>query len=229
VAALGALKANLASPVFTGTVTLPTGGSSAAPLLFVSGTNLSSPAAGANEFDGTAYYQTVDTTSGRAQKTATHIFRLAANLGTRGGTIADFFDASSAFPTVLNGVYELTWDLYFLKTTAGTVTWTITNTQTVTNMVASWRQSVITGLAATGAIAEAGVVTQTAAAVALPVTGSLSDATNHHVVIRALVECGTAGNIRLRVTCSAGTITPLRGSVFTARRLFAGNVGTFAA
>lgn len=157
------------------------------------------------------------------------IYRITANLSTRGGSIADYFDASSAFPTVLNGVYLLEWDLYFLKTTAGTVTFTLTNTQTYTNLVAGWRGNVITGIAATGAVSEAAIVTATSAASALPVTGSLSNGANHHYIVRALAECGTAGNIRLRVTCSAGTITPLRGSAFYGRRLASGNVGTFVA
>lgn len=222
------LKAPKASPTFTGEVTLPTGGATDAPVKFVAGTNLTNAEIGAIEFDGTAYYDTVDLTSGRAQRTDTHIFRLTANLGTRGAAIADFFDASSAFPTITNGIYELIWDLYFLKTTAGTATFTITNTQTYTNIVASWLIS-IGDLAVANAVSQAGIVTTTAAAAALPATGSLTTANNHHVIIRALAECGTAGNIRLRITQSAGTVTPLRGCMFTARRLFAGNVGTFVA
>jgi hypothetical protein len=39
----------------------------------------------------------------------------------------------------------------------------------------------------------------------------------------------TAGNVRLRLTMSAGTWTPLRDSFFRVRRLAAGNVGTFVA
>jgi len=213
----------------TGELILRAGGTTDAPVKFQSGTNLSSAEAGADEFDGTAFYRTVDTTNGRTQLAGTNIFRLAANLGTRGSAIADFFDASSAFPTVTNGIYELIWDIVFLKNTAGTVTWTITNTQNYTNITAGYRMNVITGLAATGAVNSAGIVGVTTAAAALPVTGSLSNATNHRAIIRALVECGTAGNIRLRITQSAGTVTPLRGSMFTARRLFAGNVGTFVA
>jgi len=53
-----ALKSNIASPTFTGTVTLPTQSSSAAPLRFVSGTLKSSLQTGAMEFDGTKLYIT---------------------------------------------------------------------------------------------------------------------------------------------------------------------------
>jgi hypothetical protein len=53
-----ALKATLASPTFTGTVRLPAGTTTAAPMIFTSGTNLSPPVAGALEFDGSQLYVT---------------------------------------------------------------------------------------------------------------------------------------------------------------------------
>ena len=41
-----------------GDITLPAGTATAAPLTFTSGTNLTTPAAGALEYDGTAFYAT---------------------------------------------------------------------------------------------------------------------------------------------------------------------------
>jgi hypothetical protein len=215
---------------FSGLISAAVGTTSLAPLNFPSGSvKTSGQAVGDIEFDGTAFYRTVDTTSGRGQDCNQQIYRIAANLGARGPAIADYFDASSAFPTVTNGIYELTWHLFFLKTTAAQITWTITNTQTYTNLVASWEMWPAAGIQAGGAINGAGIVTTTAAAAALPITASLTTAVNHYHIVRALAECGTAGNIRLRITSGSGTITPLRGSYFTGRRLFAGNVGTFVA
>jgi hypothetical protein len=208
---------------------LKAGTTARAPLLIPSGTNLTTAVAGGVEFDGAAQYWTNDTTSGRAASDNQHIFRLTSNGSAIGAAIADYFGANSSFPTVLNAVYELNFYLYFLKTTAGTVTFTLTNTATYTNLVAFWEGAVITGIAATGAMSGAGIVTTTTAAAAMPVTGSLSSGANHFYHIYALAEVGTAGNIRLRATESAGTITPLRGSYYTARRLAAGNVGIFAA
>lgn len=155
-------------------------------------------------------------------------FRLAANGAALGPTIADYFGANSSLPTVLNGIYELTFWLYYLKTTAGTVTYTITNTQTYTNLVASYLQTAVAGVTPNAAMTAGGLVTNTAAAAALPATAALS-AGNHFALITAHVECAAAGNIRLRVTQSAGTITPLRGSFYTARLLTAANVGSFVA
>jgi hypothetical protein len=62
-----ALKAPLASPTFTGTVTMPTGGTGAVPILLVSGALKTSPAAGGLEFLTDALYFTI--TTGVARKT----------------------------------------------------------------------------------------------------------------------------------------------------------------
>ena len=58
-----ALKADLASPTFTGTVTLPAGTASIAPVKLTSGTNLTAPVLGAIEFDGNNLYFTTNATT----------------------------------------------------------------------------------------------------------------------------------------------------------------------
>lgn len=202
-----------------------------APEVFQGGGSLlTSAAAGAVEFDNTAFYKTIDTTSGRAQDCVQNIFRLTGDGSALGPTIADYFGANSSFPTVTNGVYWMVFYLWFLKTTAGVVTWTITNTQTYTDIAAWYFQDAVGGIGSDAAVNGAGIHNTTTAAAALPVNASnLTTATDQFAVVYAKVECGTAGNIRLRVTSSAGTVTPRRGSYYTAQRLFAGNVGTFVA
>jgi len=220
--ATGIIGKTFTNPVTTaGTTTV------ASMTLTTGAVKTSGAAIGDVEFDGTAFYHTIDLTSGRQQDTMQTIYRITANLTTRGGTIADYFDASSAFPTVTNGVYLLNYYLYFLKNTAGTFTFTLTNTQAYTNLVG---RLIVSGDLAVGAAGTTtGLVTNTTAAAAFPATGSLADTKNHMIWVQAVAECGTAGNIRPRVTVSAGTVTPLRGSYYTAQRLFAGNVGTFVA
>jgi hypothetical protein len=203
-----------------GTTTIPS-------MTLTSGTNMTTPTAGVVEFDGTAMYTTNDTTNGRRYNDNWHYFRLTAN-GSAISTIADFFGTNDGIPTVLNGVYEIEWHCYFVVATGGTSTWTIVNTQTVTNMVANWIATPIAGFATQGTMTGAGVITQTNASVALPVTGSLS-AANHYHVIKATIEAGTAGNVRLRQTMSAGTSTPQRDSYFKVRRIPSANVGTYVA
>jgi hypothetical protein len=58
-----ALKANLASPTFSGTVSLPAGTGSSAPLKLAAGTSLTSASFGAVEFDGTNLYLTTNSAS----------------------------------------------------------------------------------------------------------------------------------------------------------------------
>jgi hypothetical protein len=57
------LKAPLASPTFTGTVTLPVGTSSVAPLKLATGVNLTTAVFGSVEFDGTNLYLTNNSAS----------------------------------------------------------------------------------------------------------------------------------------------------------------------
>jgi hypothetical protein len=58
-----ALKANLASPIFSGTVTLPAGTALSAPMKLTAGTSLSTASFGAVEFDGTNLYLTTNSAS----------------------------------------------------------------------------------------------------------------------------------------------------------------------
>ena len=60
-----ALKAPLASPTFTGTVRLPAGTTTAAPMIFTSGSKLTTPVAGALEFDGSQLWVTTTSLGGR--------------------------------------------------------------------------------------------------------------------------------------------------------------------
>lgn len=201
-----------------------------APYTMTSGTNLTSAAAGAFEYDGANFYQTIDTTNGRAAVNVDQIFRLTAN-GSGITTIADFFGTNDGIPTVLNGVYDITWHCYWVHTTTGTgtITWTIVSTQTLTNMCAEYVQCPVGGIGTVGTMQTAGVVAQTGTSTALPVTGTNTAIANHYAKVHAIVECATAGNIRLRMTASAGTATPSRDSYFIVRRLPAGNAGTFVA
>jgi hypothetical protein len=95
-------------------------------------------------------------------------------------------------------------------------------------LVAHYIQSAAAGIGTVAAPQLAGVQASAAAAsIALPVTAVNTAVANHMARIHCVVECGTAGNIRLRMTASAGTATPSRDSYFKVRRLPAGNVGTF--
>lgn len=212
------------------TQTLAAGTTSAAPLVFQSGATLTSPLAGSLNYDGTNFYATIDTTSGRGFTSTTQIFRLAANGSAIGATIADYFGATSSITLAAAGVYEIEYVLYFTKTTNGTVTFTLTAGQTPVNVNAFYVGTPVGGVGTAGTAQTAAAVASASTTTALPATGTLTTAVNHQYVIKAIVEgnATTAGTFKLQVTESAGTVTPLRGSYYKVTRLAAGNVGTFA-
>ena len=69
------------------------------------------------------------------------------------------------------------------------------------------------------------------ATAALAITsGTLTDAVNHYTRIRIWLQNGAGTNLKIQATKNVGgTITPRQESFWIARRVAAGNVGTFAA
>lgn len=207
---------------------LVAGTTTTAPLRFQSGTNLATPVAGAEEYNGTFQYLTTDTTSGRGQIPNQQVFRLTSNLGTKGPTIADYFDASSSINLAATSVYEIEYLLYFTKTTAGTLTYTLTASSAPTLIRASHVHSPAAGIASAAAPLTGHTGSQGALTAAFAATASLSSAVNHTAHITARVVTNAATNLRIRVTCSAGTITPLAGSYYRVLRVST-STGSFAA
>jgi hypothetical protein len=152
-----------------------------------------------------------------------HTLELNANGSAIGAAIADYFGSTGtpAISLPASSRWELEAVLYFLKTTNGTVTWTITNSAAnYANIAAHWIQvGANTGIGAAGTGLAAGIVTTTTAAAAMAASGSLSTGANHVFHVRATIDMNAAGNVRLRATESAGTITPLRGSYMKVRPL----------
>lgn len=210
--------------------TAAAGTATVAPLNMTSGTSLTVAAAGAQEFDGAAFYSTSDTTNGRRFNDAWNYFRLTGS-GTGITTIADFFGSNSAIPLVANGVYEIEWHCYFSQATAGTATWTVvTATTALANITGEYNGSNIAGIGAVGAPQTAGINTTTSSSTAFPVTGTEATAATHYFTVRVLVTAGNGtSNTRLRLTMGAGTATPLINSYYRVRRLPAANTGTFVA
>lgn len=200
-----------------------------APVKMTSGALLAAVEAGTLEYLSGIFYATQDTTLGRGQNVVEQIFRLTADGAAVGPAIAEPFGANSAVPLEANSVYEIIADISYLKTTAGTIVYTLTGSGNMLNLVGDWQSSVITGMAAAGAIAGAAAIGTAVSLLALPATGSNTTAVNHKAKVRFIVETDGAINVRLRVTNSAGTMTLRRGSMLTVRKLPAGNVGTFVA
>ena len=108
-------RAPLASPTFTGTVTMPAGTASVAPLKLTSGTNLTTPAAGTVEYDGTDLYFTPSTVRKTVAFTDSNITGAASNVtgtvaiangGTGQTTAIAAFDALSPLTTLGDIIYH---------------------------------------------------------------------------------------------------------------------------
>lgn len=206
---------------------LKAGTAARAPQRFPSGSLLTTPLAGTEEYDGSARYATLNSTSKRGMYQIDHPFRLTADGSAIGAAIADFFGATSSIDLPASSLWELEAVLYFLKSTAGTVTPTITTSAAnYTNIAGHYEMSPAGGMGTSGAPQMAGIATTTTAAAALPASASLTDATKHVMVLRASIAMNAAGNLRIQMAESAGTITPLRGSWYKVRRV-PGNVGSF--
>lgn len=212
-----------------GSVKTAAGTASIAPIVLTSGTNLTSAAVGAIEYDGVNMYGTTDTTSGRSSIGLYNQFKLTAN-GSNITTIANFFGANSNIALVADGYYDIEIILYYLKTTAGTVTWTLTNSAAPTIQNIYYEMSPVTGIVAppgTATMLVGQAVNSTAAYTV--VTASLTTAVNHYARFRIQLDNGTGTSLKIQATASAGTITPLAGSIWTSRRLNTTNNGTYAA
>jgi hypothetical protein len=213
-----------------GSVKPAAGIATVAPIVLTSGTNLTTAAAGAIEYDGVNIYGTTDTTSGRSSVGLYNQFKLTANGATISTTIANFFGATSNIALVAEGYYDIEIILYFLKTTAGTVTWTLTNSAAPTIQNIYYEMSPVTGIVAppgTATMLVGQAVNSTAAYTVI--TGSLTTAVNHYARFRIQLDNGTGTSLKIQATVGTNTITPLAGSMWTARRLNTTNNGTYVA
>ena len=158
-------------------------------------------------------------------------FKLDANLTAFGPAIGNFFGANSAASVDANHWYELVAYCRFTKTTAGTVTVTLTSSVAPQDVSGTVGYGAAAGGNATGAANRISLYNSALAAAAFGVSASLTTAVNHTFIINAIIftNSTTAGNIRINFTSSAGTVTPLEGSYYTLTELPTTNTGSFVA
>ena len=158
-------------------------------------------------------------------------FHLTAD-GSTISTIANFFGATSNIALVASGYYEIDIYLWFLNTTIGTVTWTLTNSAAPTSQNIYYEESPITGVVAPPGTATmlAGQLSKDTTAALTVTTGSLTDATENFAHFKIWLKNGTGTSLKIQATKNvAGTITPRLNSYWIARRISPNNIGTFVA
>ena len=213
------------------TVAHSAGTTTIAPITLTSGTNLTTAVAGAAEYDGTNLYFTQDTTQGRGVVPTCQQFYLSSAGTAFGATIAPFFGANSAISLDASSTYCIEAFCFFLKTTAGTATWTHTISSAATLAHAIIEYTPITGFTTTtitGAMVTTEATQQTSTALVHTVTGSLTTAVYHIAKFTTRITTNAACNYRLNLTQSAGTVTPQAGSYYKITRV-GGTAGNFVA
>jgi hypothetical protein len=204
------------------------GTTSLAPINLSSGTNLTTAVAGASEYDGTNLYFTQNTTQGRGVVPTAQQFHLSSAGSAISTGLANFFGATSSISLNASSTYEIEAFCYFLKTTAGTVTWRHTMSSAATLAHAIIEFTPITGFTTaiiTGAMVTTEATQEVSTALVHTVTGSLSSAVRHIAKFRVRIVTNLACDYRLQLAQSAGTVTPQAGSYYKVTRvgLSAGN------
>lgn len=220
----------LANKTLTGEV-LTAGTTALAPLAFNSGTNLTSPVAGALEYDGVNFYATPDTTGGRGAVDCEQQFHLTAD-GSNITTIANFFGTTSNIPLVASAYYEVDIALFYRNATAGTATITLTNSSAPTSQCVTCEMCPLTGVVTPPGTATmlAGQSVKDSTAALAYTTGTLSNLVSFYTHIHMFIQNGTGTSLKIQMTKTSGggAITPLLGSCWKCRRISPNNIGTFA-
>ena len=204
-----------------------------APLKIGAGTTiLATPEVGAIEYDGSYLYQTPNSTSGRACIPPVYTLRRTTN-GAVISSISDFFATPSSLSLEANSVYKITCFAYFLKSTAGTATWTQVFSSAPIIAEGYHYTSPVTGLNFASSTSytqiEQYFYQQGAASFAWNPSGTnLTTTVNHFYRVDMTVLTNAATNWRLRLSQSAGTVTPLAGSFYTIEKV-GPSTGTFVA
>jgi hypothetical protein len=129
---------------------------------------------------------------------------------------------------VADGYYDIEIIMYFTKASSGTVTWTLTNSAAPTTQNVYFEMSPIGGIIAPPGTATMLVGQAVNATAAYSFAAGTLAPGSHYARFRIQLDNGTGTSLTIQATVGTGTITPLAGSIWTARRLNTTNNGTYA-
>jgi hypothetical protein len=172
---------------------------------------------------------TLSTSVGNLQSTVVAVtgslpvhYILTTGIDARNTPSEPFFDAPNAvFSLESSKAYRFQYFLYYSKQSAGTVTFTISGTNVLNFITGSIVHSRFTSSATLfGTTSGAMVNVIDAAAVNFPTTYNITASENQFAQIDFTVQTSsTTPSIVVAVSCSAGDVTPLRGSTCTVIKL----------
>jgi hypothetical protein len=220
------------------TLTLQAGTATAAPLDFTSGTNLTTPVAGAVEYDGKVIYATPQGTQ-RGVVPGQQFFRLESNLaGANVNTAQSVFGVGVTLSASTAYAFEA---MYILSKTAGSTTHTVGlgfgGTATVNNILyqASGSPNLLTLPNYDGTYLEIAVSNSTANNLSTSTAGGTTVAQTRSFMIRGTVSVNAGGTFIPQYTLSAapgGAYSTVAGSFFSIYPIGASgantSVGTWA-
>jgi len=201
------------------------------PLKINSGSLLTVPEANAIEYNGVNLFFTQnDTTNGskRSFIDATQFYRLSADQtpisADTVATSVSWFGSGSSFALLSGYYYEIEGNLFFTKTTSGTVTLSFASSSSLgyTSLTAT---SSIFGSTSTGGNVNVG----TAQTVSMSATGSIVGGVSGLIYIKGIIIPADNCRVTIKSHVNAGSITPKQDSYVKIRCL--GNVnsvGNFA-
>jgi hypothetical protein len=197
-----------------GPINLTAGTTTVPPLDF--GTNsvlTTNPVPNALESDGSSLYyttQSLSANSGRQLLNASQVYSTPTPIGVASG--AQYFTGARPQLTA-NHLYQINYILSFKKQTAGTVTFSFSNSNTV-NFIPLNAVVSVTPQGATTAQASIGIYANNATTTTSAATASLTTNTGYTAVINGLVQVAGDTRLQLLITDSAGTIAANTGSGF---------------
>ncbi|HEY8593304.1 MAG TPA: hypothetical protein VIL42_10645 [Sphingomicrobium sp.] len=137
-----------------------------------------------------------------------------------GPAIADYFTSTLSLDA--SSTYEVEVWAYFAKTTAGAVTWTWALSSACIALHSSYESTPVTGFTTTtitGTPLFAEATNESATTIAHAPSGSLTTAVRHSFKFYVKLRTNAATTLQLRVTNSAGTVTPQQGSYMRATKI----------
>jgi hypothetical protein len=217
------------NPVNFANLIIDAGTTATAPLVLTSGANLTTPVAGAYEYNGSSFFQTIDTTSGRGLSAVSQFILGVSNSGITTSYPAIIATGGGYRLSLVSGaLYEYEAEVYLSKSTSGTLTWSFSFSTTPGYMHAHYVGQPTAGIASVGSATTAGIVNATGTTISLPNTGTLSSGTDNHYKIKALISTSSATVMNLNVAANAGTVSIIAGSSAKITRLPTTSVGTFS-
>jgi len=242
----------LASPVFTGTPTVPgyaplagaaftgalsltgvsssltlaAGSSTLGPLKFMTGPVLSSPVTGTMEFDGNLLYITGDTTTtgnGRGIVLASQYGEVATGASVASG--GAFFTATVRPALIAGHMYKFSYWLKFQKVTAGTLTFSFANSAATTLELGATAKLFVNGAVLAALTNVINVSANLASTTTSAASASIANNAQATAQIEGFVIPTANTRLQLNVTDGAGTVTSRAGSNFMFTDMGAANVG----